>query len=135
MASLFDPRVDLRTDLLTLTLLYYIMAQCFRINQQMVKKMRYMLLGTFVVVLLTGCTKDSGIIRVDGDKYFISIQSPQVSFGPPVEQKAEVYRQANDFCEKDGLVLETIELREVNQVFGRHGSAHLTFRCVPESGE
>jgi len=97
--------------------------------------MRYGLLGLFIAILLIGCTKDSGIIRTDADTYFISIQSPQVSFGPPVEQKADVYRQANEYCSKNGLFVETVELREVNQVFGRHGSAHLTFKCVPETDD
>jgi hypothetical protein len=95
-----------------------------------------LIISVFLVVLCgvsIGCTKDSGIIKMDGDTYFISIQSPQVSFGPPVEQKAEVYRRANGFCSENGLSVETVELREVNQVFGRHGSAHLTFKCVSES--
>ena len=68
-----------------------------------------------------------------GDTYFMTIQSPQVSFGPPVEQEAEVYKQANELCSKDGLFVETVDLKEVNQVFGRHGGAHLTFKCVSES--
>ena len=64
------------------------------------------------------------------DHICISIQSPQVSFGPPVTQKAEAYKQANEYCTKQNKYLETIELKEVNQVFGRHGSVQLTFKCV-----
>jgi hypothetical protein len=86
-------------------------------------------LSITAAVILVGCTKSSGIIPVGKDTYYISEQSPQVSFGPPVEQKAEVYRQANSYCSSQSRDLVIIELKEVNQVFGRHGSAHLTFRC------
>ena len=83
-----------------------------------------------LVVLISGCTVNSGIIPMDKDTYFISIQSPQVSFGPPVGQKADAYKEANEFCYKQNKDLETVDIKEVNQIFGRHGSAHLTFRCV-----
>ena len=87
-------------------------------------------LSLFFITLISGCTINSGIVPIDKGSYYLSIQSPQVSFGPPVTQKAEAYKQANDYCAKQNKDLETIELKEVNQVFGRHGSAQLTFKCV-----
>lgn len=92
--------------------------------------MKYLMV--ILIIILCGCTKNSGIIKTDKNTFFISIQSPQVSFGPPVQQKADAYEQANEFCSQKGKVVHTIEAREVNQVFGRHGSFHLTFSCVPE---
>ena len=92
--------------------------------------MKYLML--ILIIILSGCTKNTGIIETDKNSFFISIQSPQVSFGPPVQQKADAYKQANDFCSKKGKTLHTIEAREVNQVFGRHGSFHLTFSCFSE---
>ena len=86
----------------------------------------------FVSLILVGCTASSGVIAVDKEIYYISKRSPQVSFGPPVAQKADIYRDANEFCDKQGKAVETVDLIEVNQVFGRHGSASLTFRCVPK---
>jgi len=83
-----------------------------------------------LVILISGCTTNSGIIPMDKGTYFISIRSPQLSFGPPVEQKADAYKQANLFCSEKKMLLETVDIKEINQVFGRHGSAQLTFRCV-----
>jgi hypothetical protein len=84
----------------------------------------------FFFIFVAGCTINSGIIPMDKDTYYISIQSPQVSFGPPVTQKADAYKEANEYCNKQNKSLKTVELKEVNQVFGRHGSASLTFRCI-----
>ena len=69
---------------------------------------------------------------MDRDTYYISVQSPQVSFGPPVAQKADAYKQANEYCTKQNKAVETVELKEIDQVFGRHGSVNLTFRCIPK---
>ena len=67
---------------------------------------------------------------MDKGNNYVSVQSPQVSFGPPVAQKAEAYKQANEFCANQNMKMETVELKEVNQIFGRHGSVELTFRCT-----
>lgn len=83
-----------------------------------------------LVITLSACATSTGVIAVDKGTYYVSKRGPQVSFGPPVAQKADVYREANEFCDKREKVVETVDLVEVNQVFGRHGSASLTFRCV-----
>ena len=80
--------------------------------------------------LISGCAINSGVVPLDKGTYYVSVQSPQVSFGPPVSQKADAYKQANAFCSNEQKMLETIDLKEVNQVFGRHGSVQVTFRCV-----
>ena len=79
---------------------------------------------------IAACTKDTGILETSTGIYLISISAPQVSFGPPIQQKADAYEQATEFCRKKGRRLETIDLQEVNQVFGRHGSVSLEFMCV-----
>lgn len=78
---------------------------------------------------LSGCTS-TGVIPMDQGTYFVSKSSPQVSFGPPITQKADIYREANEFCTRQGKEVETVKLQEVDQVFGRHASASMTFRCV-----
>jgi hypothetical protein len=81
------------------------------------------------LLVLTGCAS-TGVITIDKGLYQIAKQAPQVSFGPPVGTKADIYREAGAFCERQGKVIETVKIEEVNQVFGRQGSASLTFRCV-----
>jgi hypothetical protein len=83
------------------------------------------------LLLLTSCAKNTGILRIDNGTYMVAKQAPQVSFGPPIQQRADIYKQANEFCAQKDLTVETVKLEEVNQVFGRHGSATLTFKCVP----
>lgn len=87
----------------------------------------------FLAWALSGCASSTGVIPMDQGTYSIAKRSPQVSFGPPVTQKADVYTEANAFCRQQAKVVETIKLDEVHQVFGRHGSASLTFRCVATS--
>ena len=84
----------------------------------------------FWALALSGCASSTGVVPMDQGTYSIAKRSPQVSFGPPVTQKADVYTEANAFCRQQAKVVETIKLDEVHQVFGRHGSASLTFRCV-----
>lgn len=81
------------------------------------------------VSLASGCTS-TGVIPMDQGTYYVSKSSPQVSFGPPITQKADIYREANDFCTRQGKEVETVKLQEIDQVFGRHASASLTFRCI-----
>lgn len=81
-------------------------------------------------IFLVGCASSTGVVSKGNDAYYIAISSPQVSFGPPISQKAETYKEANEFCSSRDLSFEQIDIKETNQIFGRHGSAELTFRCV-----
>ena len=84
----------------------------------------------WAATFLVGCASSTGVVSKGNNAYYITIRSPQVSFGPPVSQKAETYKEANEFCSSKDLDFEQIDIKETNQIFGRHGSAELTFRCV-----
>ena len=88
------------------------------------------LLFTVVAITLVGCSTSTGVVPVGDNAYYVSIRGPQLSFGPPVAQKADAYKEANEYCSALGLRMEQVEIKEVNQVFGRHGSAQLTFKCI-----
>ena len=49
------------------------------------------------VVALMGCAS-TGVVPMDKDTYIVSKRDAQVGFGPPVAAKADVYREANEFC-------------------------------------
>jgi hypothetical protein len=89
--------------------------------------MRYLLIIT--VVALVGCAS-TGVVPMDKDTYMVSKRSAQVGFGPPVTAKADVYREANEFCAKQEKKVETIDFQGTNSGFGRPASASLQFRCV-----
>ncbi len=83
-------------------------------------------------LVLLGCATSTGVVPIGAGVYYITIQSPQVSFGPPVSQKAEAYKQANEYCQSSDSIFEQVDMKEVNQIFGRHGSVQLSFKCVPK---
>jgi hypothetical protein len=66
---------------------------------------------------------------MDNDTYMIAKRSAQAGFGPPVGAKAAVYKEANNFCEKQGKTVETISLEVTDSGFARPGSVTLQFRC------
>jgi len=85
-----------------------------------------------VSVLVLSACGTPGIVRMDGDTYFIEKRSAQVGFGPPEGAKAEVYEIASKFCAERGMALETVKFSMVNSGFARPGSVALQFRCVPK---
>lgn len=78
---------------------------------------------------LAACTS-TGIVPMDRDTYSVSKRSAQVGFGPPDGAKADIYKEANDFCSKEGKKVETVDLQTTNSGFGRPASAFLQFRCI-----
>ena len=81
------------------------------------------------VAAVAGCAS-TGVIPVDKDTYMVSQRSAQVGFGPAIEAKADVYREANDFCKKQSKKVETVNFENTNSGFARPGSAALQFKCV-----
>ncbi len=87
------------------------------------------LLILLLCVGLVGCAT-TGVIPMDKGTYMIAKRSAQLGFGPPLGAKAEVYKQASAFCEKQSKNVETVEFNMVNSGFARPGSVNLQFRCV-----
>ena len=86
----------------------------------------------FLALVLTGCAS-TGVVPMDKDTYMVAKRSAQVGFGPADSVKADVYREATDFCAKQNKKLETAKLDMTNSGFARPASASLEFRCVSDS--
>ena len=86
----------------------------------------------FLALVLTGCAS-TGVVPMDKDTYMVAKRSAQFGFGPADGVKADVYREANDFCAKVNKKLETVKLDMTNSGFARPASASLEFRCVSDS--
>lgn len=86
-------------------------------------------LTLLTLLTLTACSS-TGILQTGPDTYMVSKRSAQAGFGPPVGAKADVYKEANEHCLKQGKVIETIKLDQVNSGFARPAAASLEFRCV-----
>ena len=87
-------------------------------------------LGGLILLVLAGCAS-TGVTPTGTDTFMVSKRSAQVGFGDPVGAKADVYRQANEFCGKRGQAIEEVDYQEQPSGFGRPASASLEFRCVP----
>ncbi len=85
-----------------------------------------------LALVLTGCSS-TGVVPMDKDTYMLATRSAQAGFGPPIGAKADVYREANDFCAKQNKKLETVKLDMTNSGFARPASVSLEFRCVNDS--
>jgi hypothetical protein len=88
--------------------------------------MKYVRVATLLVVL--GCSS-TGVVPMDNGTYMIAKRSAQAGFGPPVAAKAQVYREANAFCARQGKTVETVNLELTDSGFARPGSVTLEFRC------
>lgn len=86
----------------------------------------------FFLVLLaisTACSS-TGIVPMDQGTYMVAKRKATVGFGTADGAKADVYREANDFCAKKGMTVETVKLDLQDSGFGRPSNASLQFRCV-----
>jgi hypothetical protein len=89
--------------------------------------MKNFLIVVFTLAV-TACTS-TGVIPMDGGTYMIGKRSAQVGFGPPTGTKADVYKEANEYCSKESKLVKTIDLKMVNSGFARPGSVELIFSC------
>ena len=85
------------------------------------------------LTLIAGCGS-TGIVKLEQDTYMISQKQAKVGFVSAAEEKAYVYKEANNFCGEQGKEVETIKLETRNSGFGRQASAMLEFKCVSKKG-
>jgi hypothetical protein len=84
-----------------------------------------------LAVCLSGCAS-SGIVPMDKGVYLITKRSFQVGTGAPVGSKAEVYQEANAYCEGKGMAVETVDFQMRDTKVASPGSVALQFKCVPK---
>lgn len=85
----------------------------------------------FIVALLTlASCKSTGVIPMDGDSYFIGKKDGAPGLGVSLSNKADVYREANDFCREKGLEVQTLNVTVKPAYPGMLGSTELHFRCT-----
>jgi hypothetical protein len=87
----------------------------------------------FAAVLLSGC-QSTGVIPMDQDSYMIGKKDGTPGLGVSLNNKAEVYREANDFCRKKGLEVKTLQVTTTPSAPAQLGSTELQFKCVAPGG-
>lgn len=82
------------------------------------------------VALLAGCAS-SGVVQTDPGVYMVAHKNNGGMFGNIEAVKADAYREAGEFCAKDGKVVQTVDSKAEGAIpFVRLGAASVTFRCV-----
>jgi hypothetical protein len=89
------------------------------------------LLITFVLLVLTACAS-SGPVPIGRDTYMISKQS-STGFHSGSSVKADIYREANEFCLKNGLQFQPVKDNAKDGVPGyAFANAEVVFRCLAD---
>lgn len=79
---------------------------------------------------IAGCAS-TGIVPTGDGTYMVAKKSAAGVATSGATIKAELYGEANAFCEKDGKVVETISATSANAIpFARMPQAEINFRCV-----
>ena len=68
------------------------------------------------------------------DSYFIGKKDGSPGIGVSLSNKAEVYQEATEFCNKKGLEVLTLRETVTPAAPGRLGSTELHFKCVQPGG-
>lgn len=85
----------------------------------------------FVILFLTGCASNSGIIP-DGKDSYIVIVSGGHRFTSSSDLKIDAYKEANAYCKKFEKQIETISERSIQAgVLTNTSEAELKFKCIP----
>jgi hypothetical protein len=84
--------------------------------------------------VLTGC-QSTGVIPMSQNSYFIGKKDGSPGIGISLTNKAEVYQEANEYCNKKGLEVKTLRETVIPAVPARLGSTELHFKCVKVGGE
>lgn len=81
-------------------------------------------------VVLAGCSS-SGPLQVGPDTYMINKRSAGGLMTPGITVKADIIKEANEFCGKSGKQTELISGDSKNAIpFARTSSAEIKFKCV-----
>jgi hypothetical protein len=80
-----------------------------------------------VLLLVSGCATNSGVVTVGDGVYMISGSAPANSGG---EVTASLYREANAYCAERKQELVTVGTKSRDAGFARPGNAEIQFRCA-----
>ena len=71
---------------------------------------------------------------MDQDSFLIGKKDGTPGLGVSLTNKAEVYREANDFCRAKGLEVKTLQVTTTPARPAQLGSTELQFKCVVTGG-
>lgn len=81
-----------------------------------------------IALLIAGCS-GPGVVPMGRDTYMIAKDGSFTTFGGAAV-KAELYQEANTYCEKKGKQLMPVKEASRDSGYGRYANAELQFRCL-----
>ncbi len=86
-----------------------------------------------LVLFLTSCAQNSGIIPMGGDTYMVSRQAA-TGFSGMGTLKAEAMKEAYTQCRKSNKIVQVIEAVDAKPpyIFGNFPKTEIRFKCVAE---
>jgi len=94
------------------------------------KASRLAFAAALVPLFLIGC-QSTGVISTGNDTYMVGKKDGTPGLGVSLENKADVYREANAFCQKKGLDLRVISETVTPARPAQLGATELQFKCAP----
>lgn len=83
-----------------------------------------------LTVALSACAS-SGVVSTGSDTYMVTKKSAGGLFVSGSQVKADLYVEANDYCARQGKIVETVSATAQNAIpFARMPNAELNFKCV-----
>lgn len=79
-------------------------------------------------LLISSCA-NTGVVKLEKDTYMVSEKNAKIGFVSASEEKAAVYKQANEFCAKQAKEVETVNLEMRDSGAFKQASATLEFKC------
>lgn len=91
--------------------------------------------GIFLVVLLSSCASNSGVVSLGNDRFIISKQAA-TGFSGVGAIRTEALQEASAECQKTGEAVEIESQTETEPPYllGNYPRVEITFRCVQDSG-
>lgn len=95
--------------------------------------MKQLLSGVSILFIFIGCAS-TGVVQMNQDSYFIGKTDSSFGGMNAMENKVEVFKEANEFCMKKGLEVQILKQTVTQSYPGHMGSTELNFRCVKPGG-
>lgn len=91
--------------------------------------MRFVIASCALLIIVSGCaTPNTGVVEIGKNTYMLSKFGSALTFSGG-EVKAELFREAAEFCRKTGMQLVPLDSVSKDSGYGTYASAEIQFRC------
>ena len=87
-----------------------------------------------IILLITGCASNSGVIPIGQNTFMVSRQAA-TGFSGSGKLKGEAFQEASEYCTKIGKYLQVVSTEEAKPpyILGNFPKAEVQFRCLDKN--